>query len=201
MSLRHQDKTAPDELTMKGAMLVRVRGMSPDERVAEGWQDHPDDVPCAEYDNGAVLYPACARCNGPGTMYASYAGQRWGINPSGEPYERAADRRSIPRWVYLAVTVAVLVAALAVAGIATFTSVNQDQRSQLQHELRIMREQRAVMARQLENQREIQRLVRGNQRDLEKLVDDVGGKLDTALRNQERLKQNDEALKRLLARR
>jgi len=67
------------------------------------------------------------------------------------------------------VTVAVLVAALAVAGTATLTSVNLDRRSQLQQELQIMREQRAIMARQLENQ--------------------------------QMLKQNDEALKKLLGRR
>lgn len=177
MTLIQQEIEEVDELKIKGAMLVKVRGMTPGERAAEGWDDYPDDIPCAEYDNGAVLYSACERCDKPGTIYASYAGGRWGIDSAGEPYQRPSTRKVTPRWVYPAVALALLLTVLAVAGVVAVWNVNQAQRDQVHQQQQIIQEQRAMMARQLESQRSIQRTIRENRAEVKKSLDDIRGQV------------------------
>jgi hypothetical protein len=198
-----------DDLKIKGAMLVKVRGMTPDERAAEGWQAYPEDIPCTEYDNGAVLYPACETCDKPGTIYASYAGGRWGLGPTGEPYERPASQKK-PKSLYSAVALAVLLVALTGVAVATLWKVNQDQREQVQQQQQIIRQQRAMMDRQMESQRTIQRIILGNRADVEKALDDIRAKVDGVVaerdglrdanaqlgQSNERLSQRNEQLKK-----
>ena len=173
MTVREQEIEETSKLKLKGAMLVRARGLTPDERDAEGWQDYPEDIPCTEYDNGAILYPACEECKKPGTIYGSYAGGRWGITTTGEPYERPKGRKETPKWAFPAAAMAVLLVAFVAAGVITLWKVNQHQQDQVQQQQQIIREQRAMMARQLENQRSIQRILRGNQDSLKKSLGDI----------------------------
>lgn|SRR5512144_2133542 len=177
MTLPLQETKETDELKLKGAMLVKVRGMTPEERLGEGWQNHPEDIPCIEYDTGAVLYPACERCDKPGTFYGTYESVRWGIDSAGEPYERPPGRKVTPRWFYPAVAFAVLLTALAAAGVVTLFRVNQDQRDQVHQQQQIIREQRAMMSRQMDNQRTIERLIRGNKTDVKQALDDIKGQV------------------------
>ena len=206
MTVREQEIEETSKLKLKGAMLVRARGLTPDERAAEGWQDYPEDIPCTEYDNGAVLYPACEKCDKPGTLYASYGGSRWGVTSAGEPYERPPTRKVLPRWFYPAVAMAVLLTALAAAGVFTLWKVSSDQRDQVHQQQAIIRQQQVMMHRQLESQRTIQRIVRGNQTDLKKALDDIKGQVSgvVAERNglrdaNSQLSQSNEQLKKRAA--
>jgi len=173
MTVTERETETTDQMKVKGAMLVRVRGMTPDERAAEGWQDSPRDIPCVEFDNGAVLYPACEECDKPGTIYGTYAGGRWGVNSTDEPYRRPPAQKMTPRWAYPAVALALLLTALAVAGAFTLLRVNQDQRRQVDQQQQIIQEQRSLMNRQADDQRTIQRLIRTNRADVQKSLEDI----------------------------
>lgn len=188
----------PDELRMKGAMLVKLRSMTPEERLAEGWQKYPEDIACAEYDNGAILYSGCEHCHKPGTIYANVGGQRWGIDSTGEPYARPSKRKRTPIWAYALVVLAVLVAGLAATGVVTLRTMKQDQGSKLDQQYQIMREQRSALDRQLATQRRTERLIRDNQKQLERLIKGVGDKVDTSEANQAAMRQSYENLQRLI---
>lgn len=193
MTLR-QDTEDSDELKLKGAMLVKVRGLSHDERVAEGWQDFPGNIPCTEYDNGAILYPACEECKKPGTIFGSYAGGRWGITTTGEPYERPKGRKETPKWAFPAAAMAVLLVAFVAAGVITLWKVNQHQEDQVQQQQQIIREQRAMMARQLENQHTIQRIIRGNQDNLNKSLNHLQDRIDGVVAERDGLRAANQQL-------
>ena len=185
----------PEELKVKGAMLVKIRGMTSEERAAEGWENHPEAIPCVEYDNGAVLYSACQECDRPGTIYASYAGGRWGIDPAGEPYQRTPTRRVTPKWVYPAVALAVLVAGLAAGAVVMLWNVNQDQHGQVREQQRIIQDQRTLMNRQLESQQTIQRIVRSNQSELERSLEHVTRQVEGVAAARNRLRDANAQLR------
>lgn len=195
MTVPQQETEETEELKIKGAMLVKVRDMTPEERAAEGWQDYPEGIPSIEWDNGAVLYPACEQCDKPGTIYASYAGGRWGINSAGESYQRPPTRKVTPKWVYPAVALAMLLTLLAAAGVVTVWNVNQSQRDQVSQQQQVIREQRAMLDRQMESQQTIQRIIRGNQADVKQALDDIKGQVSGVVAERDGLRAANEQLR------
>lgn len=72
--------------------------MADDERALEGWESAPGDIIVGEYDNGAILYPACPDCGRPGDVWAMYHGQRWKIEPRAEIDACPPSLRGLPPW-------------------------------------------------------------------------------------------------------
>lgn len=103
------------ELKLTGARVVKIRPMTDDERALEGWESIPGDILAGEYDNGAVVYPACADCGRPADVWALYGGTRWKIEPLAEADTPCPPPPVVrlPRWVAITLIVGLVVAVTA----------------------------------------------------------------------------------------